>query len=93
MGCNSFIHCKQCWLDEGWIERWEQLGYGISWEGVASLVKVAHRNGDRNITEREIDLAYHLKDKIESVLIDNSKSFIFQITFWVTCFYFPCIAA
>ena len=46
-----------------WIEWCEQSSHGISWEGVASLVKVAHHNGDRNITEREIDLAYGLKDK------------------------------
>jgi len=46
-----------------WIERCTQSGEGLSWEGVASLVKEAHRNGDTNVTEREIDLAYGLKDK------------------------------
>ena len=40
-----------------WIERCKQSGHGISWEGVASLVKVAQHNGDRNITDRKIDLA------------------------------------
>ena len=64
-----------------WIERCEQLSHGISWEGVASLVKVAHRNGDKNIIEREIDLAYGLKYKMESILINHSKSFILKITF------------
>ena len=64
-----------------WIERCEQLGHGISWEGVASLVKATHRNGDTNLTEREIDLAYDLKDKMESILINHSKYFILQITF------------
>ena len=59
-----------------WIERWEQSSHGISWEGVASLVKVAHHNGDRNLTKMEIDLAYGLKDKMESILINPSKSFI-----------------
>ena len=29
----------------------------------ASLVKVSHRNGDRNLTKREVDLAYGLKIK------------------------------
>ena len=48
-----------------WIERCEQSGHGISWEGVALLVKAAHRNGDRNLTKREINLAYGLKDKME----------------------------
>ena len=64
-----------------WIERCEQSGHGISWKGVASLVKASHRNGDRNLTEREIDLAYGLKDKMERILINPSKYFILQITF------------
>ena len=64
-----------------WIERCEQSGHGISWEGVVSLVKVAHRNGDRNLTKREINLAYGLKDKMARKLINPSKYSIFQITF------------
>ena len=64
-----------------WIEQCEQSGHGISWEGVASFVKVARCNGDRNITKREIDLAYGLKDKMASILINHSKYFILQITF------------
>ena len=63
------------------IEQCEQLGHGISWEGVASLVKAAHHNGDTNITRREINLAYGLKDKKESILINHSNSFFFQITY------------
>ena len=62
-----------------WVERCEQLGHGISWEGVALLVKEAHRIGDTNITQREIDLAYVLKDKQESILINNSNSFFFMM--------------
>ena len=46
-----------------WIERCEQSGHGISWEGVASLVKATHRNGDTYITQRKIDLQYGFKDK------------------------------
>ena len=46
-----------------WIERCEKLGHGISLEGVASLVKESHRNGDTNLTEMEINLAYGSKDK------------------------------
>ena len=64
-----------------WIERCKQSSHGISWEGVASLVKGSHRNGDTNLIEREIDLAYGLKDKMESILINHSKYFILQITF------------
>lgn len=55
-----------------WIERCTQSGEGLSWEGVASLVKEAHRNGDTNVTEREIDLAYGLKDKQVSILISHT---------------------
>ena len=51
------------------IERFNQSGQGLSWEGVASLVKEAHRNGDANLTEREIDLAYGLKDKQVSMIL------------------------
>ena len=51
-----------------WIERCEQSGHGISWEGVASLVKSTHQNGDTNIIEREVDLAYGLKEKHGSIL-------------------------
>ena len=64
-----------------WIERCKKSCHGISWEGMSSLVKAAHCNGDRNITEMEIHLAYGLKDKMASILINHSKYFIFQITF------------
>ena len=64
-----------------WIEQCEHSGHGISWEGVASLEKESHRNGDRNLTEREINLEYGLKDKMASILINPSKYFILQITF------------
>ena len=64
-----------------WIERCEQLVHGISWEGVASLVEASHRNGDRNLSEREIDLAYGSNDKMASILINHSKYFMLQITF------------
>ena len=60
-----------------WIKRCEQLGHGISWEGVASLVKETHRNGDTNLTQRQIDLAYASKYKQESILINHSNSFFF----------------
>ena len=62
-----------------WIERCEQYGHGISLEGV--LVTLTHRNGDTNLTQREIDLAYGLKDKKTSILINHSNSFFLQITY------------
>ena len=66
---------------EVWIEWCEQSGHGISWKHLASLVKVSLCNGDTNITERKIDLAYGLKDKMEIILINHSKYFMLQITF------------
>ena len=54
------------WMKE-WIEQCAQSGHGISWEGVAPLVKEAQHNGDNNLTEREIDLAYGVKDKMASI--------------------------
>ena len=50
-----------------WIERCAQSSHGISWEGVASLVKEAQCNGDNNLTKREIYLAYGVKDKMASI--------------------------
>ena len=61
-----------------WIEQCEQYSHGISWEGVASLVKEAHLNGDTNLTQREIDLAYGLKDKKTSILINHTIYFFLQ---------------
>ena len=58
-----------------WIERCVQSGRGISWEGVASLVKATHHNGDTNVTQREIDLAYGLKDKQASILVNHTIFF------------------
>ena len=55
-----------------WIEQCEQSGHGIRWEGVASLIKATHWNGDNNITHKEIDLAYGLKDKQKIILINHT---------------------
>ena len=61
-----------------WTERCEQCGHGISWECVASLVKASNHNGDTNLTQREIDLAYGLQDKQESIYINQPHYFFFQ---------------
>jgi hypothetical protein len=50
-----------------WIEQCEQHHGRLSWEGVATLIKRAHRNEDHNLMQREIDLAYGLKDKQVSI--------------------------
>ena len=70
-----------------WIERCELSGHGISWEGVASLVKEAHRNGDTNLTQREIDLEYVLKHKQESILINHTKFFFANILMYTLVFF------
>ena len=54
-GIQFIIHRKQFDWMKVWIERCEQSGHGISWEGVASLVKETQRNGDSNVIERGID--------------------------------------
>ena len=58
-----------------WIERCKQSGHGISWVGVASLVKATHHNGDTNLTQREINLEYCLKHKHTSILINHTIFF------------------
>ena len=45
-----------------WIDRCQHSGWTLTWEGVSSLVKEAHCNGDSNVTQREIDLARGLRD-------------------------------
>jgi hypothetical protein len=46
-----------------WIEICKQHHGGrLSWQRLSELVREAHRNGDVNVTQREIDLAYGLKD-------------------------------
>ena len=40
-------------------------------EGVATLLKEAHCNQDTNLTQREIDLAYSLKDNKKIILFTH----------------------
>jgi hypothetical protein len=50
-----------------WIDRCKQRhGDRLSQEKLSELVREARRNGDSNVTQREIDLAYCLKDGKES---------------------------
>ena len=45
-----------------WIEICKQHNGGrLSWKRLSELVRESHRNGDVNVTQREIDLAYGLK--------------------------------
>jgi hypothetical protein len=46
-----------------WIEICKQHNGGrLSWQRLSELVREARRNGDANVTQREIDLEYGLKD-------------------------------
>jgi hypothetical protein len=46
-----------------WIDRCkEHHGGRLSWKELSELVREACRNGDFDVTQREIDLAYCLKD-------------------------------
>ena len=69
-----------------WIERCEKSGHGVSWGGVASLVKETHCNGDITFTQREIDLAYGLKAKQESILINHTNFFFANILMYMLIF-------
>ena len=44
-----------------WIERCQQNGFSLTWEGVASLVTEAHHNGDSNVTLMVVDLVKGLR--------------------------------
>ena len=46
-----------------WIEQSQQNGHSLTWDGVASLVKEAHRNGDPNVMPMVLDLIYGLRDR------------------------------
>ena len=46
-----------------WIERCKQHNGGrLSWKRLSELVRETCRNRDANVAQREIDLAYGLKD-------------------------------
>jgi hypothetical protein len=45
------------------IERCKQHhGSRLSWQRLSELVREARRNGDANVTQKEIDFPYGLKD-------------------------------
>ena len=54
-----------------WIDRCIHCNGRLSWEGVATLLKEAHRNQDANLTQRKIDLANGLKDKHASIIFTH----------------------
>jgi hypothetical protein len=50
---------------EHWIEYTEEYFGRLSWEGVSKMIKTMHRHRDQfpDLTSREVDLAFGLKDK------------------------------
>ena len=45
-----------------WIEQSQENGHSLTWDGVASLVKEAHHNGDHNVMPMVLDQIYSLRD-------------------------------
>ena len=45
-----------------WIEQCQHSSHRLKWESMSSLVIQAHCNGDPNVKQKEIDLAYGLRD-------------------------------
>ena len=45
-----------------WLEQSQENGCSLTWDGVASLVKEAHCNGDLNVMPMVLDLIYGLRD-------------------------------
>ena len=63
-----------------WIDRCViQCNGRLSWEGVDTLLKDSHHNQDANLTQREIDLTYGLKDKHGSILFTHIMFQLFSI--------------
>ena len=59
-----------------WIEQSQENGRSLTWDGVASLVKEAHCNGDPNVMPMVLDLAYGLRDtKVRKILLIMSHKF------------------
>ena len=50
---------------EHWIEYTEENLGRLLWEGVSKMIKTVHRHRDQfpDLTSREVDLAFGLKDK------------------------------
>ena len=44
------------------IEQYEANGRSLTWNGIASLVKEAHHNGDSNVMPMVLDLIHGLRD-------------------------------
>jgi hypothetical protein len=50
---------------EHWIEFPKEYFSRLSWEGMSKMIKTTHHNRDQflDLTSREFDLAFGLKDK------------------------------
>jgi hypothetical protein len=59
-----------------WIDRCKEChGSKLSWKELSELVIEAHHNGDFDVTQRETDLAYCLKDGKERKFIHFTQLF------------------
>ena len=58
-----------------WIQQSQENVHLLTWDGVASLVKEAHCNGDHNVMPMVLDLTYGLRDRKvrRRLLITNHK--------------------
>ena len=50
------------WM-ENWIEDCEEYFSRLLWEGVSKMIKIDHQHQFPDLMQREIDLAFGLKDK------------------------------
>ena len=74
------------WM-EHWIEDCEECFGRLSWEGVSEMIKIAHHHQHQfpDLTsQRDVDLAYGLKDKKASKLFTH----IFLVTSFFQCIWF-----
>ena len=57
-----------------WIEQCQQNSCSLTWDGVVSLVKEVHCNGDPHVTQMVLDLIYGLRDtKVRISLISTHR--------------------
>jgi hypothetical protein len=79
------------WM-EHWIKDCEEFFGRLSWEGVSNMIKIPHRLRHQipDLTsQREVDLAYGLKDKKASKLFTHIFSSYFDPFFQL---HFVCLS-
>jgi len=80
------------WM-ENWIEYCEEYFGRLSWEGVSKMIKTTHRHRHEcpDLTQREIDLAFGLKDKkvikLFTLFFKNISQLYYFNVFWFVFFF------